>query len=164
MNTTTDYPPRFERCGLKTTTLHTSQWLPDSIEKIFEFFSNPENLERLTPSKLQFQMLTPTPVEMKEGLELEYKLKVHNIPLRWTSLITNWDPPNQFVDEQLKGPYKSWVHTHKFTPCGSGTQVEDHVQFRVPGGRLLEKLIVQKDLASVFNYRQQLLTEIFPGE
>ncbi|MGA0333450.1 MAG: SRPBCC family protein [Kiritimatiellia bacterium] len=152
---------RFEPHDERTTVLHTSQWLPYPVEEVFAFFSRPENLQRLTPSQLQFQILTPDPIVMREGVQLDYKLKVHNIPLRWTSLISNWNPPHEFTDKQLKGPYKVWVHSHRFRTEGNGTQVDDHIQFRAPGGKLLEKLIVQRDLASIFNYRQKILSEIF---
>ncbi|MDF3127851.1 SRPBCC family protein [Kiritimatiellaeota bacterium B1221] len=161
MNATTSSTPTFQQNESKTTVLHTSQWLPRPIEEIFEFFSRPENLQRLTPKQLQFEILTPSPIEMKAGAQIDYKLKVHGIPLQWRSLISNYHPPHSFTDEQLKGPYKTWIHSHRFFTDGEGTRVEDHVTFSVPGGRLVEKLIVQKDLASIFSHRHKVLNEIF---
>ena len=152
---------KFETGSGKQSVLITSQWLPGPLEEIFEFFSRPENLQKLTPNQLRFQILTPSPIEMREGLKIEYKLKVHHVPLRWTSLISRWDPPHCFTDEQLKGPYKTWIHTHSFAAEGQGTRVEDRVQFQVPGGRLIEKLIVQRDLSSIFSHRHRVLEEIF---
>lgn len=163
MKTQTDAPISFTRNNDKTTVLHTSQWLPGSIEDVFDFFSRPENLQKLTPSQLRFTILTPQPIVMSEGMQLDYKLKVHGLPLHWTSLISVWDPPYSFTDVQLKGPYKKWEHSHRFAKEGSGTRVEDYIIFRVPGGRLIEKLIVQKDLASIFGHRQKLLKDFFPG-
>ena len=145
----------------KRTMLHTSQWLPGALPEIFDFFSRPENLQKLTPPHMSFHILTPPPIVMQEELKLDYKLKVHGLPLRWTSLISKWNPPHSFTDKQIKGPYREWTHTHSFSEEGEGTLVEDHIVFKVPGGRLVEKLVVQKDLASVFSYRHQMLEKIF---
>lgn len=154
-------PLKFEPGSGKNSALITSQWLPGPIQEVFDFFSRPENLQRLTPPQLQFYILTPSPIVMKEGLIIEYKLKVHGIPIKWTSLISGWNPPHSFTDSQTKGPYRTWVHTHSFTSENGGTRVGDRVQFRVPGGRLMEKLIVQKDLAGIFSHRHKILEEIF---
>lgn len=155
---------RFEDTPDKHSLLITSQWLPAPLEEVFTFFSRPENLERLTPDQLRFQILTPAPILMREGLKIEYKLRVHHIPLHWTSLISKWDPPHLFTDEQIKGPYKTWVHTHRFEQEGNGTRVEDRIRFRVPGGRLMQKLIVQKDLSAIFRHRHRLLEDIFGSD
>lgn len=164
MKTTAPPQINFEPGRGKTTVLHTSQWLPCPLQEVFAFFSRPENLQRLTPDQLQFSILTPAPIEMREGVQIDYKLKVHGIPLRWTSLISVYEAPHRFTDEQLKGPYRKWVHSHEFYADRNGTRVEDHVCFRVPGGRLVEKLIVQKDLASIFTHRHRVLEELFPGK
>ncbi len=161
MNTTSTIAPHFERNKSKPTVLKTSQWLPGPIEEIFHFFSRPENLQRLTPDSLQFKILTPSPIEMKEGALIDYKLKVHGMPIHWRSLISSYDPPNSFTDEQLKGPYRTWIHSHRFFRDGEGTRIEDHITFRVPGGRLVEKLIVQKDLTRIFSYRQKVICNFF---
>lgn len=162
MNAKLNTSVRFEQADKKFTLLHTSQWLPAPLGEVFGFFSRPENLKRLTPSRLEFNILTPSPIEMREGLKLDYKLKVHGIPLFWSSLISVYDPPHCFTDEQLKGPYKTWIHTHRFVEVGVGTRVEDLIRFRAPGGRLIEKLIVQRDLAAIFNHRHQVLKKLYP--
>src|SRR5436305_10113733 len=80
----------------------------------FEFFSKAENLEKLTPPWLRFRIVTPTPVHMKPGANIEYALRIRGVPVRWLTEIERWDPPFEFVDVQKKGPYKLWRHTHRF--------------------------------------------------
>lgn len=144
--------------------LKTSQWLPAPLSEIFDFFSRPENLQQITPPHLHFTIINPAPIEMKNGLELKYRLKLYGIPLHWTSLIENWNPPYGFTDRQLKGPYTEWVHSHHFRAEGDGTLVEDSIRYKAPGGRLVEKWLIQKDLASIFGHRQQVLTKLFPSK
>ncbi len=108
--------------------LHREIWVPQPIAPVFDFFSRAENLGRITPSWLNFHMLTPTPVEMRAGTILEYRLRVHGVPIRWRTRIEQWDPPHGFVDVQEKGPYRLWRHTHRFVPSGAGTTVTDDVE------------------------------------
>lgn len=89
---------------MKTYRLKKQIWLPQPREKIFEFFSDPENLDRLTPAWLDFKIVTP-PASMKQGTLLDYHLRIRGIPVRWQSEITAWDPPDRFIDRQTKGPY-----------------------------------------------------------
>lgn len=96
-------------------------WLPRSINEIFAFFSDAQNLEELTPSSLQFHILTPPPIHIRQGTEIDYRLKIRGIPIRWRSKISVWDPPHRFVDEQLRGPYRVWIHEHRFTERLGGT-------------------------------------------
>src|SRR6185436_7147921 len=92
-----------------------------NIKEVFHFFSNAANLNKLTPQKLGFKMLTPSPVKMKTGTILDYKIKLNGISFLWRSEITKWDPPNVFEDTQLKGPYKVWIHEHRFVDKGDST-------------------------------------------
>lgn len=141
--------------------LVAEQWVPRPIDQIFAFFDRPENLQGLTPPQLRFEILTPQPIEMKQGTEIDYRIKVHGLPLRWKSLITEYEPGVQFVDEQLKGPYKVWHHTHRFDPLDEGTLIQDRVHFRVPGGALAFKLFVKPDLHRIFAYRAEKTVELF---
>ena len=90
--------------------------------EVFEFFSVASNLNRLTPGWLKFKILTPGPIEMKVGAIIDYQIVLKGIRMAWKTEITVWSPGIQFVDEQIRGPYKQWVHTHRFEPFfGSGS-------------------------------------------
>ncbi|NNE10571.1 MAG: SRPBCC family protein, partial [Gemmatimonadetes bacterium] len=119
--------------------LKTEQLIPRPLDEVFAFFADASNLSRLTPPWLDFRIVSETPIRMEEGRLIDYRLKVHGIPLRWQSEITTWDPPHRFVDEQRKGPYKVWHHTHRFEEAGNGTRVIDEVRYDVPGGALIHK-------------------------
>lgn len=151
--------------------LTLSQWLALSPEALFPFFADAYNLERITPPLLRFHVLTPAPIDMKVGTLLDYRLKVRGVPIRWRTRIAGWDPPHGFIDEQLKGPYARWHHTHTFTPAVGpdgrpGTRCDDRVEYRPPGGPLaplINKLLVQRDVESIFRYRAQVLADLFAG-
>lgn len=132
------------------------------IDKVFDFFSSAENLEAITPPWLNFRILTPLPLEMKQGALLDYKIRLHMIPIRWRTEIAKWQPPHRFVDQQLKGPYKRWWHEHTFVDLGQGrTLVRDEVHYIPRGGGLIHRLMVKPDLKKIFAYRQQELAKIF---
>lgn len=141
--------------------LRSTLWLPRPIDEVFEYFAEAENLERLTPPWLGFQIVTPTPIEMAAGTQIAYRLSLHGIPLRWDSEITAWEPPYRFVDVQRRGPYRLWEHEHRFTEQGGGTLVTDHVRYAVLGGRLIQRLFVAPDLRKIFAYRRAVLVERF---
>jgi ligand-binding SRPBCC domain-containing protein len=141
--------------------LESSAFIPRPLDEVFAFFSDARNLELLTPPWMNFRIATEGPIEMRVGTIIDYKLRVRLLPLRWRSKITVWDPPHRFVDDQLKGPYLKWIHEHSFEEVEGGTVVRDCVNFRVPGGILIEKLAVRRDLLTVFAYRTQVLAEHF---
>ncbi len=141
--------------------LEADQWVPRPIEEVFEFFSDAYNLECLTPSLLRFKVLTPAPIDMHPGTLIDYKLRVHGVPLRWRTEITEWDPPHSFVDTQLKGPYTLWHHTHRFESVNGGTRCTDTVLYRVFGGRLIQSLFVGRDVEAIFDYRQAEMRKRF---
>lgn len=147
---------------MRTFSLHREILLAHDIDKVFAFFGDPANLERLTPRWLKFEVLTPPVDEVKPGLLIDYRLKVRGIPIRWQSEITIWEPPYRFVDEQRRGPYRMWHHEHTFTSQGGGTLCGDRVDYAVPGGRLVNRFFVAPDLKRIFDFRHSRMKEIFP--
>lgn len=135
--------------------------LPVAREKLFAFFSDACQLETITPPWLHFHVITPRPIAMRKGTLIDYRLRLHGIPLRWTSHIRVWEPPRQFVDEQLTGPYRRWHHTHQFSEDNSGTVCADQVHYQVWGGTFVNWLLVARDLRAIFEFRQRRLREIF---
>ena len=111
-------------------TLQTTSDLDFPIEEVFEFFSNATNLERITPPELSFRILTPVPIEMRDGARIDYELSLFHIPFRWETEITSWRPNERFVDEQLSGPFRLWHHTHEFRESTRGTRMMDTVNVR----------------------------------
>lgn len=135
--------------------------VPAPIDRVFEFFSDASNLEMLTPPWIRFRIVTPQPVEMRPGTTIDYRLRIRGLPIRWQSVIPIWEPPHRFVDEQVKGPYRYWRHEHLFEPADGGTLVSDRVDYRVPGGRLVNRWFVQPDVERIFRYRLKKLREVF---
>ena len=140
-----------------TYALSTRLWVPRSRPDVFALFSDAFQLERLTPPWLNFRVLTPGPIEMQSGRLIDYQIKLHGIPIRWRTKITNWEPPHRFTDSQLRGPYRLWVHRHTFEEVDGGTLVRDRVDYLVPGGAIVNRLFVQGDLRRIFNYRHDQL-------
>jgi ligand-binding SRPBCC domain-containing protein len=144
--------------------LHRELWIPQPIDSVFDFFSRAENLGRITPQWLNFQMLTPATVELKPGTLLDYRLRIHGIPVRWRTRIVEWDPPRSFVDMQERGPYKLWRHTHRFVASENGTTMTDDVEYALPFGifgRLAHGLQVRRDVAAIFDYRERHVGRMF---
>jgi len=137
--------------------------VPLPISEVFSFFSNAANLELLTPPFLSFRIVTPQPIEMRRGAIIAYQLSLRGIPVKWRSEISLWNPPFEFVDVQLKGPYKFWRHTHSFSETPTGTRIVDHMEYSLPFGplgRLVHRLQVARDLARIFDYREQRVHEV----
>ena len=152
---------------MRTFLLEREQFLPVDLSTTFGFFADAANLEALTPPWLHFEILSALPLRMHEGALIDYRLRLHGLPVRWQSEITVWQPNSRFVDEQRKGPYKLWVHEHRFEAIGDGTLVTDVVTYAVPGGPLVDRLFVRPDLERIFDYRRRRLTEwasARPGE
>jgi ligand-binding SRPBCC domain-containing protein len=141
--------------------LSTSLLVPRPHAEVFAFFADAGNLQRITPPWVDFRIVSPLPIEMRVGARIDYRLKVHGVPIRWRSRITVWDPPHRFVDEQLLGPYRRWIHTHRFRAVPGGTAVDDEVEFSVPGGWILERLLVRRDVRAIFQHRQQAILDVF---
>ena len=146
---------------MKTYWLRKTIWLPQPRAKVFEFFSNPGNLDRLTPAWLNFAIVTPASSKMNQGALLDYRLRIRGIPIRWQSEIAVWEPPRRFVDRQTKGPYSLWIHEHTFDERDNGTLVGDNVEYAVPGGRIVQQFLVAPDIERIFDYRHKMLDELF---
>ena len=149
-----------ERLGGGSYRLASVFALLQPIDLVFSFFSDAHNLEKLTPPWLKFRVLTPAPIPIERGTTIDYRLRIHGIPIRWTSQIDVWEPPHRFADRQLRGPYRRWDHEHTFDEADGGTLVGDRVEFEVPGGRLLGQL-ASADVRRIFAYRRKRLSELF---
>ena len=140
------------------------QYIDKTIDEVFNFFSKPENLEVITPKYLKFSIKTPLPITMEEGQVIEYKIRLRGIPMKWKSRISSYNPPHSFIDEQIKGPYSYWHHTHIFKVNGNGTDIIDHVKYNLPFGLIgvfANYFFVNKDLKKIFKYRKSTINEIF---
>lgn len=138
--------------------LERTQRIERPVAEVFSFYADAGNLERITPPWLGFEVTTPRPIEMGVGALIEYRLRLHGVPVRWRTRIEAWDPPHRFVDAQLNGPYALWNHTHTFWSDGDGaTVLGDRVRYAIPFGPLGEvarELFVERDLARIFDYRR----------
>lgn len=154
---------------MRVYTLQREQWVAAPLHGIFPFFAQPENLALITPPGLRFRLLTPSPVEMEYGRIIDYTIRVMGLPVRWRTLITRYEPPRCFVDEQISGPYSFWHHTHRFEPRDGGTMLYDEVRYALPmaligpAGRLAHALYVRPCLERIFDYRERVFTGLFGG-
>lgn len=144
------------------------QRLSGSPDAVFPFFAAARNLEAITPPWLGFQVRTPEPIAMAPGTLIEYRLKLHGLPLRWLTRIEAWEPGVRFVDAQVRGPYALWHHTHEFEPAvgpggASETVMRDVVRYALPLGPLGEvarRAFVARDLARIFDFRAQAVARM----
>ena len=151
---------RREPSWMKTYRLATETLLDAPLEDVFEFFSKAENLEQLTPRSLRFKILTELPVAMKMGTLIDYKIRIRGVPVRWRTEISIWEPGRRFVDRQLKGPYKQWIHEHRFAAEGNKTRMWDTVDYVLPFGPLgvlAHGLFVKREIEGIFKFREQAI-------
>jgi ligand-binding SRPBCC domain-containing protein len=137
--------------------LSRSLTLDRPLEEVFAFFADPLNLEAITPPWLHFGIQHLTDRSIRAGTEIQYRLRIRGVPVRWRSRISSWEPPHRFVDEQLRGPYRQWVHTHTFEERDGRTLVGDHVAYAPLGGWLADRLLVRRDLERIFDHRHERL-------
>ena len=154
------------KSSLRTYSLHASMRLPVARKKVFAFFADAANLGKITPPEVGFQMRTAGRIEMRAGALIDYTIRLRGSPIQWRTEITRWEPPHEFVDMQLRGPYAMWVHTHRFLEEGDETVIEDHVRYALPFGVLgrLAHPLVRRQLARIFEYRQVEVERIFLTE
>jgi hypothetical protein len=151
---------------MKVYRLEREQWLPASMERVFGFFADAANLETLTPAWLGFRILSPLPIAMGTGARIEYRIALAGFPLRWRTRIVSWEPGVRFSDEQERGPYALWEHTHAFERCGDGILMRDVVHYALPLGvlgRVAHAVAVHSALAAIFDYRFARIRELFPS-
>lgn len=136
--------------------------LPLDRDRVFAFFASAENLAKITPPELGFVITTPLPIVMREGTLIDYRIKVWGVPLSWRTRITSWDPPAEFADEQLVGPYRRWIHTHRFREVPGGTAMDDEVRYALPFGLLgaVGLPLVRRQLRHIFDYRERRVREL----
>lgn len=148
-------PIRHSRLDRGDHLLETVTRLPLPVEDVWPFFTDVENLERITPPELGFSVVTPTPVEIAEGTCIDYRLRLYRVPFGWRTRISVWEPPRRFVDEQIRGPYHTWRHEHCFEAVAGGTRMTDRVTYRLPGHPLAGPFLplVRAQLERIFRYR-----------
>jgi ligand-binding SRPBCC domain-containing protein len=145
--------------------LDTWLWLPLPRADVFEFFADATNLERITPSFLAFRVLTPTPLQMRAGTLIDYRVALRGLPMKWRSEIITWEPPVRFADVQVRGPYRRWKHTHTFEERDGGTRVVDTVEYALRGpafvANIVNRFLVAPDLTRIFTFRHEALQDAF---
>lgn len=153
------------RTGRREWTLTAQCRIEKPRDEVFPFFADASNLERITPKAVRFRILTPRPIEMREGAIIDYALRIKGIPIRWRTEITAWDPPNRFADSQIKGPYHLWEHTHTFkeTDDGASTIMTDTVRYSPRGGAIMNRLFVERDVKRIFEHRNRVIGQFFAG-
>ena len=137
--------------------LRREQWIARPIDEVFAFFADAQNLEKITPPWLGFNILSMSANSISEGTVIRYRLRLHGIPFYWRTEICEWRPPHCFVDMQARGPYKQWHHTHKFEAYGDRTKMIDDVKYSLPFaalGRIVHGLKLRGDVNRIFDYRR----------
>jgi ligand-binding SRPBCC domain-containing protein len=141
--------------------LKTEQRFPLPAADVFPFFADAGNLQAITPANLHFQILTEMPIEMRPGAVIDYKIRLRGFPIHWQTEITAWEPTYRFVDRQLKGPYKWWIHEHLFEERDGETVAIDIVDYGVPLAFIAHPLLVKNDLIKIFRFRHEVLAKRF---
>ena len=148
--------------------LQREQLVPAPLPRVFVFFSDAANLARITPPWLSFRLVSDAPRQVRAGALLDYRIRWLGLPLRWRTRITAFEEGVGFTDEQLRGPYRHWLHEHAFEARGSdATFVCDRVTYELPlgvVGELAHALVVRRQLEGIFDYRRKRIEELFGPE
>ncbi len=148
--------------------LQREQRLDLPPERVFPFFADASNLEAITPPLLRFRVVTPAPIEMREGTFILYALRLRGLPIRWDTLIQSWEPPHRFVDVQVRGPYRLWHHTHELERLdgGAATLMRDTVRYSLgfgAPGEVAHRLLVRRELDAIFDFRERRVPALLNG-
>ena len=149
----------------KTETLDRTTFIRATIDDVFEFFSNPYNLAKITPSGMGFRILSAPERSLAAGDRIVYRIRINGLPMRWVTLIEEWEPGHRFVDVQEDGPYAFWRHTHSFAAKAGGVEMSDHVEYRLPlglAGRVVAGWFVRRQLRAIFDFREEVIARSFP--
>lgn len=141
--------------------IESELWLPRPRAEVFAFFSDASNLDAITPPWLHFRTITPAPTEMRAGALIDHQLRLRGIPMRWRTKINVWQPPTRFVDEQIRGPYRRWIHEHTFEERDGGTLVRDRIRYAVSFDLFVHRWLVRPDIERILRYRKERLLELF---
>lgn len=145
--------------------LKQEQLLPISLSDAWDFFSNPQNLNLITPPKMVFEITSPLPQKMYEGMLITYKIEpLLKIPMKWCTEITHIKELSFFIDEQRIGPYRLWHHEHHFREVENGVLMTDLLYYEIGKGifgKIAGALFVHKAVQKIFDYRKTKLTELF---
>jgi hypothetical protein len=149
---------------MRVHTLRCEQELDATPEEVFPFFADARNLEAITPPLLRFRVITPDPIAMSAGTLIQYRLRLRGIPVGWTTLIQDWEPPVRFTDVQLRGPYALWHHTHTFEALPhQRTLMTDTVRYAIglgPLGEVAHRALVRRDVEAIFAYRREVIAPL----
>ena len=149
---------------MKVYTLKYKTIINRSINDVFDFFKSPENLSELTPKKLNFVILTPTPIKMKDGQLIDYTITLFGKKIHWRTMITDYVDREMFVDQQIKGPYLLWHHKHQFNEIDNGVEMIDEVNYSMPFGflgEIIHFIYIRKELEYIFRYRSKIISNLF---
>lgn len=142
-------------------TFEAHQYIPLSKEEVWPFFSDPHNLEKITPEALHFKIINISDNQIQAKSLIEYRLRLRGIPIHWKTLIDSFEPNKEFVDTQTKGPYRIWHHTHTFTPCRNGTIMTDRVRYQLPllPFGIIALPLIAREIGLIFSYRRQSISK-----
>jgi ligand-binding SRPBCC domain-containing protein len=140
------------------------QWVPQAPMDVWPFFTEADNLTRLTPDWLGFKVESMSTPTISEGSRINYTISLHGMPMKWETIIKDWQPGKIFIDEQIRGPYDVWYHRHRFEALAGGTLMTDDVQYRLPlspVGELAAGFLVARDVARIFDFRRRAIASIW---
>lgn len=146
--------------------LKQKQFLPITLTEAWSFFSDPRNLESITPPRLKFQIVNVSmDRDVYEGQVIHYRIQI--LPLVWVTWLTEITKVKNmeyFIDDQRLGPYSLWHHQHHFREVRGGVEMSDAVTYALPLGwlgRIAHALFVRAELLSIFLHRRQVLERRF---